>query len=99
MGVVGPVKPTAGDTKLWGITFNCEDLDRTHNVLKDCTQPPWNAVQPGRRITTLQREKRKDVSLALAFMSRHVKDVTPMQDRNAKYAANARAQEDELAAR
>ena len=58
--------------KIWGITFSCRDIDATHNFLSDVTKTPWQAVQPGRRITTLQSGKR-DVSIALAFMSPHVK--------------------------
>mmetsp|Transcript_18613 Transcript_18613/g.26969 ORF Transcript_18613/g.26969 Transcript_18613/m.26969 type:complete len:251 (-) Transcript_18613:770-1522(-) len=55
-----------------GLTFSCRDIDATHAYLKDCTKAPWEAIQPGRRITTVIKDRR-DISIRVAFMSPHVK--------------------------
>lgn len=87
--VVGPSEakvPAAGQVghaELWGLTFVSADLDETHKALSNCTQPPWAAVQAGRRITTLQRKEEQGISLALAFMSPHVRAATPQGSRHA----------------
>jgi hypothetical protein len=49
-----------------------EDIDATHAALAETTKPPWDAVQPGRRITTLWGAKH-GISIPVAIMSPHVK--------------------------
>ena len=67
-----PVKDSDVLSRIWGITFVTRDLDSTHAFLRDCTKAPWDAIQPGRKITTLKRDARGVSSLAIAFMSPHV---------------------------
>ena len=70
---LGPViLEVVGDTddagpRLWGITFTVDDLDATVAFLGDRVRPPKDAVQPGRRIATLDRSAGSTVPLA--FMS------------------------------
>lgn len=47
---------TAGDgpSSLWGITYVVDDIDATAAFFGDRTLPVKDAVQPGRRITTLR---------------------------------------------
>lgn len=66
--VVGPMD---GDERLWGITFTVHDLDATVAFLDDKVRPPKEAVQPGRRIATLDAAAGSTVPLA--FMSPHVR--------------------------
>jgi hypothetical protein len=56
---------------IWGITFATHDIEFTHNKLKGLTKPPWDAVQAGRRITTLNTNA-VDISTKVAFISPHV---------------------------
>lgn len=42
-----------GPSSLWGITFTVADIDETAAFFGERTSPVKNAVQPGRRITTL----------------------------------------------
>lgn len=70
---LGPVVlEVVGDTddpepRLWGVTFTVEDLDATAAFLGDRLRPPKDAVQPGRRIATLDRSAGSTVPIA--FMS------------------------------
>jgi hypothetical protein len=70
---LGPViLEVVGDTddpapRLWGLTFVVEDLDATAAFLGARLRPPKDAVQPGRRIATLDRSAGSTVPLA--FMS------------------------------
>jgi hypothetical protein len=70
---LGPViLEVVGDTddpepRLWGITFTVEDLDATAAFLGDRLRPAKEAVQPGRRIATLDRSAGSTVPIA--FMS------------------------------
>lgn len=72
---LGPVVlEVVGDTddpepRLWGITFTVDDLDATATFLGDRLRPPKDAVQPGRRIATLDRSAGSTVPIA--FMSAH----------------------------
>ncbi|AFM19002.1 hypothetical protein Mycch_4288 [Mycolicibacterium chubuense NBB4] len=53
--VVGsPGTPGDGPSSLWGITYTVADIDATAAFLGDRTAPVKDAVQPGRRITTLR---------------------------------------------
>lgn len=53
--VVGPPGGTGGGpSTLWGITYVVADIDATAAFLGDRTTPVKDAVQPGRRITTVR---------------------------------------------
>lgn len=67
--VVGPLDGPAGDgpPRFFGLAFTVEDLDATAAFLGDRLRPPKEAVQPGRRIATL--DKAAGSTVALAFMS------------------------------
>lgn len=43
-----------GPSTLWGITYVVDDIDATAAFFGDRTLPVKDAVQPGRRITTLR---------------------------------------------
>jgi hypothetical protein len=52
--VVGsPGTASGGPSTLWGITYVVDDIDATAAFFGDRTTPVKDAVQPGRRITTL----------------------------------------------
>ena len=56
--VVGsPGTPSQGRSTLWGITYVVADIDATAAYFGDHTAPVKDAVQPGRRITTLRHEE------------------------------------------
>jgi hypothetical protein len=42
---------------LWGITYEVADIDATAAYFGDRTAPVKEAVQPGRRITTLRHHE------------------------------------------
>lgn len=56
-----------GPAALWGLTFTVADLDATADLLGDRLRPIKAAVQPGRRIATLDRSAGSTVPMA--FMS------------------------------
>jgi hypothetical protein len=60
-----------GPASLWGITFNVADIDTTAALLGEGVGRVKDAVQPGRRITTL-RHKAFDMSVPTAFITPHV---------------------------
>jgi len=64
--VVGPHEPGRGPAHLWGITFTVADLDATAALLGERVGRVKDAVQPGRRITTLRGV---DEGVAIAFIS------------------------------
>jgi catechol 2,3-dioxygenase-like lactoylglutathione lyase family enzyme len=66
--VVGPQEPGPGASHLWGLTFCVDDIDETAAFLGDRIGRVKDAVQPGRRITTLRGEP-IGISPAVAFMS------------------------------
>ncbi|MCV7150832.1 glyoxalase [Mycolicibacterium pyrenivorans] len=56
--VVGsPDTAGSGPSKLWGITYVVADIDATAAFFGDRTAPVRDAVQPGRRITTLRHHE------------------------------------------
>jgi len=61
---------TSGDgpASLWGLTHTVTDIDATAAQLGDRTSPVKDAVQPGRRITTL-RHRELDLSVRTALIS------------------------------
>ena len=56
--VVGsPETVSEGPSTLWGITYVAADIDATASFFGDRTTPVKEAVQPGRRITTLRHHE------------------------------------------
>ena len=56
--VVGsPDSASRGPSTLWGITYVVADIDATASFFGDRTAPVKDAVQPGRRITTLRHHE------------------------------------------
>lgn len=51
--VVGPVAPTGRPATLWGIALTVADLEAAVALLGDACGPSREAVQPGRRIATV----------------------------------------------
>lgn len=70
--VVGsPATSSEGPSTLWGITYVVADIDATAAFFGDNTTPVKDAVQPGRRITTLRhRELGMSVRTAMISASR-----------------------------
>jgi catechol 2,3-dioxygenase-like lactoylglutathione lyase family enzyme len=69
--LIGPDEPPADDDRpahFYGLAFTVADLDATARALGDGVGRIKDAVQPGRRITTL-RHDRYDVSVPIALMS------------------------------
>jgi hypothetical protein len=56
-----------GPARLWGISFQVEELDQTADTLGDLLGAARDAVQPGRSIATLRREA--GLGPAIAFMT------------------------------
>ncbi|MGV0852111.1 VOC family protein [Mycolicibacterium phlei] len=57
-----------GPASLWGITYVVDDIDRAAALFGDRTSPVKDAVQPGRRITTL-RHREFGMSVRTALIS------------------------------
>jgi hypothetical protein len=71
--LVGPPEPGGdGPARIWGITCTVADLDATAETLGERVGRVKDAVQPGRRITTL-RARDLGISVPIAFMSPHVR--------------------------
>lgn len=67
--VVGsPETASEGPSTLWGITYVVADIDATASFFGDHTAPAKDAVQPGRRITTL-RHQELGISVRTAMIS------------------------------
>ena len=67
--LIGPETPSGdGPAAFFGLAYTVDDLDRLAETLGDGVGEIKDAVQPGRRITTL-RHRDFDVSVATAFMS------------------------------
>lgn len=67
--VVGaPDTAREGPSTLWGLTYVVADIDATAAFFGDRTAPVKDAVQPGRRITTL-RHLELGMSVRTAFIS------------------------------
>jgi hypothetical protein len=72
--VVGsPETSGEGPSTLWGITYVVADIDATAAYFGDRTAPVKDAVQPGRRITTL-RHHDLGISVRSAMISSHLRD-------------------------
>jgi hypothetical protein len=66
--VIGPVEPRDDrPARFYGLAFTVADLDATAEFLGDRLHPAKDAVQPGRRIATLDRDAGS--SVPIAFMS------------------------------
>ena len=66
--LVGPNEPTGdGPAQFFGLAFTVADLDATAAYLGERLHPAKEAVQPGRRIATL--DKSAGSTVAMAFMS------------------------------
>ena len=71
--VVGSPGTTSDDpSSLWGITFVTDDVDASAAFFGEKTSPVRDAVQPGRRITTL-RHRDLGMSVRTALISPHVR--------------------------
>jgi len=67
--VVGsPETASEGPSTLWGMTYVVGDIDATASFFGDRTEPVKDAVQPGRRITTL-RHNQFGMSVRTAMIS------------------------------
>lgn len=66
--VGGPDTANDGPSSLWGITYVVADIDATAAFFGDRTLPVKDAVQPGRRITTL-RHRDLGMSVRTAMIS------------------------------
>jgi hypothetical protein len=67
--VVGsPETASESPSSLWGITYVVADIDATASFFGDRTTPVKDAVQPGRRITTL-RHRELGMSVPTAMIS------------------------------
>ena len=55
--VGSPDTASEGPSTLWGITYVVADIDATASFFGDHTAPVKDAVQPGRRITTLRHQE------------------------------------------
>ena len=75
--VIGPAEPMAEyaerPARLWGLAFTVADLDATAAFLGPRLHPAKDAVQPGRRIATL--DKSAGSTVPFAFMTPGVKAV------------------------
>ncbi|CAM3761112.1 glyoxalase [Nocardioides marinus] len=75
--VVGPPEPsdgpdTARPARLWGLTHVAADLGVAVGLLGELAGTPKDAVQPGRRITTL-RTRELGMSVRTALITPHVR--------------------------
>jgi hypothetical protein len=72
--VVGsPATVGEGPSSLWGLTYVVTDIDATASFFGDRTAPIKDAVQSGRRISTL-RHQEFGMSVRTAFISAHIRN-------------------------
>lgn len=71
--LIGPKEPM-GDTaaRFFGLAFTSQDMELTAKAMGDALHPSKDAVQPGRRIATL--DKAAGSTIGIAVMSPHTKD-------------------------
>ncbi len=70
--VVGTVEPTGdGPSRLWGLALTTDDLDGAAELLGPRITDPKDAVQPGRRIATIDT-RTLGIGPGLALMTPHV---------------------------
>lgn len=71
--LIGPPEPMGDQpARFFGLAFTSEDLDATAAYLGDALHAPKDAVQPGRRIATL--DKAAGSTIAIAIMSPDIDD-------------------------
>lgn len=71
--VVGPVEPSGdGPASLWGLALTSDDLDGAAELLGPRISTPKDAVQPGRRIATID-SRALGIGVGLALMTPHVR--------------------------
>lgn len=71
--VVGsPTTTTEGPATLWGVTYVAQDIEAAAAYFGERTSPVKDAVQPGRRITTL-RHREFSMSVRTALISPYVR--------------------------
>ena len=71
--LIGALEPMGDQpARFFGLAFTSEDLDATAKHLGGALHPPKDAVQPGRRIATL--DKAAGSTIAIAIMSPEIKD-------------------------
>lgn len=70
VGVVG--EQGSGSASFWGLALVSEDLDATAASLDGLISPPKEAIQPGRRIATLDT-RALNISVPIAVMTPHAK--------------------------
>jgi len=70
VGMVGAAADAAPPARFWGLALTSPDLDATAEYLGGATSPPKDAVQKGRRISTL-RTRDLGISVPVAIMSPH----------------------------
>lgn len=66
--VIGPHEPGLGEDSFWGITFRVDDIEALAEFMGERIGRVKDAVQDGRRITTLRGEQ-LGISPAIAFIS------------------------------
>lgn len=75
--LVGPATPSGdGPSRFFGVTATVADIDATAALLGEGCGRVKDAVQPGRRITTLRHES-FGMSVPVALMSPHVAPASP----------------------
>lgn len=70
IGRASPGESGRGGASFWGLAFAVDDIDATCRLLGDVTSAHRTAIQPGRRISTLNGDH-IGVSPRVAFMSPH----------------------------
>lgn len=71
--LIGPKDPMGEQpARFFGLAFTSEDLELTGKVIGDALHTAKDAVQPGRRIATL--DKSAGSTIGIAIMSPHTKD-------------------------
>ncbi len=71
--LIGPKEPTGDQpARFFGLAFTSEDLELTGKTMGDVLHASKDAVQPGRRIATL--DKGAGSTIGIAIMSPHTKD-------------------------
>jgi hypothetical protein len=71
--LIGPKEPMGDQAaRFFGLAFTSEDLELTAKVMGDALHGAKDAVQPGRRIATL--DKSAGSTIGIAIMSPHTKD-------------------------
>ncbi len=77
--LVGPAVATGDDpASIWGLAITTDDMDGAVAAIGDSITPPKQAVQPGRRIATIDT-KTLGITTAIALMTPHVPESPPLE--------------------